>query len=217
MASQPIIAEIDVAGDSVVLGPTLATDLDVTVRAERLPVSHEETTWFFVVVEAPDFEAFDRALAADPTVAAAEVFVEYPDRRSYRLTIAEDVPVMTAHVASFGDELLDLRSNGSGWRLRIRTRDRASIRDFWAFCEEHDITFSLGRIFRASEPLRDETVPIPDEDLELLETAYEAGYFDVPRSGGLEPLAEAFDVTESTMSVRIRRAIRDLVERVVNE
>ncbi|ERJ06826.1 Bacterio-opsin activator-like protein [Halorhabdus tiamatea SARL4B] len=212
---QTIIAELDVVSPRVVLGPTLASDLDATVYAERLPVSHEGSTWFQVTVLTADFEAFEDALAADPTVADSEVFAAYGDRRTYRLTIAPDVPVLTEHVASFGDELLDLRSTADGWRVRIRTTDRASIREFLAFCAEEDIDCRLARVFEASDPVGEMAVPVERDAFEVLATAFEAGYFEVPRETSLAELAERFDVSESTMSVRLRRALGHVVGSLV--
>lgn len=217
MDQETIIAELDVTSQRVVLGPTLASDLAVTVFAERLPVSHEGTTWFHVTVQADDFAAFEDALAADPTVADAEVFATYGDRRTYRLTIAPDVPVMTEHVASFGDELLDLRSTADGWRVRIRTRDRSSIREFWEFCADNDIECHLERVFQAREPVGEVPVPIEREAADLLRTAYDAGYFEVPRDADLSELAETFDVAESTMSERLRRALEHVLQTVLVE
>jgi len=209
--SETIIAELDVTSPRVVLGPTLASDLDVTVYAERLPVSHEGSTWFQVTVLTPDFDAFEDTLATDPTVADSEVFAAYGDRRTYRLTIAPDVPVMTEHVASFGDELLDLRSTADGWRVRIRTTDRGSIRAFLAFCAEEDIDCRLARVFEASDPVGEMALPVERDAFDLLATAFEAGYFEVPRETSLAELAERFDVSESTMSVRLRRALGHVV------
>ena len=214
---QTIIAELDVASSRVVLGPTLASDLDVTVYAERLPVSHGGSTWFHVTVLAADFEVFEDALESDPTVADSEVFAAYGDRRTYRLTIAPDVPVMTEHVASFGDELLDLRSREDGWRVRIRTTDRGSIRAFLSFCADHDIDCRLARVFEASEPVGEMAVPVERDAFEVLATAYEAGYFEVPRETALADLAERFDVSESTMSVRLRRALDHVVGSLVTD
>lgn len=212
---ETIIAELDVTSPRVVLGPTLASDCDVTVYAERLPVSHEGSTWFHVTVLAADFEAFEDALATDPTVADSEVFAAYGDRRTYRLTIAPDVPVMTEHVASFGDELLDLRSTADGWRVRIRTTDRGSIRDFLDFCAEQDIDCRLARVFAASDPVGEMALPVERDAFEILAAAYDAGYFEVPREASLADLAETFGVSESTMSVRLRRAFGHVVGSLV--
>jgi len=212
-----IIAELDVTSPRVVLGPTLAGDLDVTVYAERLPVSHEGSTWFHVTVLTADFESFEDALGTDPTVADSEVFAAYGDRRTYRLTIAPDVPVMTEHVASFGDELLDLRSTDAGWRVRIRTTDRESIRSFWTFCEEQEIECRIERVFEARQPVGEMAVPVERDAFELLEAAYDAGYFEVPRETSLADLAERFGVSESTMSVRLRRALGHVVGSLVTD
>jgi len=214
--TETIIAEFEVASPSVVLGPTLARDLDVTVHAERLPVSDGETTWFHVQVHSGEFQAFERALTEDSTVADASLFVTHDETsRTYRLTIADEVPVMTATVAAIGEELLDLRSSGDGWRVQIRTTDRASIRAFTEFCGAHDIDCELRELYRSTAPVGTVAVPLDTDDAELLQEALEAGYFEVPRETSLEALATTFDCSESTLSVRLRRATRDILREVL--
>lgn len=215
MDEQTIIAEFDITSSRVVLGPTLASDIDMTVYAEGAPVTHEGTTWFHVTVRADEFEDFEDALKTDPTVAESEVFARYGDRRIYRLTLASSIPVLTNYVASFGDELLDFQSTNEGWKVRIRTMDRESIRDFWEFCAENDIDCQLQRIFEMREPIGEVPVPIEQTEFEVLQAAHEGGYFEVPRETDLSDLANQFDVSESTMSARLRRALDHVVEGVM--
>lgn len=47
---------------------------------------------------------------------------------------------------------------------------------------------------------------------EALETAFDCGYFDVPRTGSLADVADELDVSESAVSTLLRKAERALVE-----
>lgn len=53
---------------------------------------------------------------------------------------------------------------------------------------------------------------LPEEQLAILETAYDMGYFDVPRKAAANEVAEEFDIAQSTMSERLRTAERNLLE-----
>src|SRR5699024_10706564 len=55
------------------------------------------------------------------------------------------------------------------------------------------------------------TTKLADEQLAVLETAYELGYFDVPRTASTNEIAEALDVSQSTASERLRVAERNLL------
>lgn len=53
---------------------------------------------------------------------------------------------------------------------------------------------------------------LTDDQLEILETAYNRGYFDVPRETSETELADELDVAQSTVSERLRIAERSLLE-----
>ncbi|MDS0278436.1 helix-turn-helix domain-containing protein [Halomicroarcula sp. S1AR25-4] len=53
---------------------------------------------------------------------------------------------------------------------------------------------------------------LTDDQLEILETAYNRGYFDVPRETSETELAEELGVAQSTVSERLRTAERSLLE-----
>jgi len=52
---------------------------------------------------------------------------------------------------------------------------------------------------------------LTDRQLEAIQTARELGYYDVPRTATLADVADALACTESTASVTLRRAERDLL------
>lgn len=58
---------------------------------------------------------------------------------------------------------------------------------------------------------------LTDRQREVLETAYENGYYDVPRGTTTNELAEAFDVDGSTVSEHLQRAERNLIATVLND
>lgn len=53
---------------------------------------------------------------------------------------------------------------------------------------------------------------VRDEDLQALRTAYAMGYFQRPRACNLHTIGYALDVSATTASKRLRRAVEQLVE-----
>ncbi len=58
---------------------------------------------------------------------------------------------------------------------------------------------------------------VTERQREALRAAFEAGYYDLPRSAGLEVVAEALDCSTSAASDRLRRAERRLVAGALGE
>ena len=53
---------------------------------------------------------------------------------------------------------------------------------------------------------------LTDDQLAVLETAYNEGYFDIPRETSATDLADELDIAQSTVSERLRTAERTLLE-----
>ncbi|AFO57577.1 MULTISPECIES: helix-turn-helix domain-containing protein [unclassified Natrinema] len=53
---------------------------------------------------------------------------------------------------------------------------------------------------------------LTDDQLAVLETAYNEGYFDIPREMSATDLADELDIAQSTVSERLRTAERTLLE-----
>lgn len=53
---------------------------------------------------------------------------------------------------------------------------------------------------------------LPEDQLAVLETAYDMGYFEVPREASATEVAERLDIAQSTASERLRTAERNLLE-----
>ncbi|WP_396611327.1 helix-turn-helix domain-containing protein [Haloferax sp. S1W] len=53
---------------------------------------------------------------------------------------------------------------------------------------------------------------LPENQLAILETAYNMGFFEVPREASATDVAREFDIAQSTVSERLRTAERNLLE-----
>ena len=64
---------------------------------------------------------------------------------------------------------------------------------------------------------RSRGVRVSDRQREALAAAWEAGYYEVPREGGVETVADELDCAESTASDLLRRAERRVVAAALDE
>lgn len=100
-----------------------------------------------------------------------------------------------------------------GWRQSGWFATRAAFDEFSSFWQRN-AGFRLRRLTHdgAPEPPGD---GLSDRQREALRTAYEMGYFDIPRRTSLEAIGTELDVSASAVSERLRRAQTHLIEETV--
>ncbi|WP_340099847.1 helix-turn-helix domain-containing protein [Salinibaculum salinum] len=100
-----------------------------------------------------------------------------------------------------------------GWRQTGWFADRDAFSKFSSFWQRN-ADFRLHRLTQdgESEPPGD---GLTDRQHEALRTAYELGYFDIPRQVSLEDVATELDISPSSVSERLRRAQTQLIEETV--
>jgi len=88
--------------------------------------------------------------------------------------------------------------------------------DILAAHEAAGMAPSLERLrrYRGEEKTLD---ALTDRQREVLRTAHDLGYFDVPRAASTEAVAAALDLDDSTVAEHLQRAERNLVETVIGE
>ncbi|ADD05667.1 HTH-10 family transcription regulator [Natrialba magadii ATCC 43099] len=91
-----------------------------------------------------------------------------------------------------------------GWRQSGWFADREAFNEFSSFWQQN-AGFRLHRLTRdgESEPPGD---GLSDRQHEALRTAYEMGYFDIPRKTSLDRIGKELDISASSVSERLRRA-----------
>lgn len=94
------------------------------------------------------------------------------------------------------------------WKL-ISTRKR--IDDLLTLFEEKGINFSLLRIGNSPYSFEDDKNKLNLEESEILDTAINLGFFEVPRKISLEALANRLGKSKSGLSVMLRKIIKKKV------
>lgn len=97
-----------------------------------------------------------------------------------------------------------------GWRQSGWFAHREAFgefRDFW----QRNGGFRLHRLTREGDP-EPPGNGLTDPQREALPTAYELGYFEIPRKASLEDFAAELDISASSASERLRRAQTQVIE-----
>ena len=215
------IAEVHVSGDDVILVPTLRS-----IPEAHFVVQYQATAdEFGLVVDGVSLAAFEAAIADDPTVARTERLADFGATRIYQVYRAGDRRGISERLADLHIQVLGTTSEpgDDGWVFRLRCRDRASLATFREWAQGHGLEIRLEALYTESAPgrpgpsLEPRTSGLTDRQREVLEVAYERGYFRIPREVSLDELGEELGVTGSTASGILRRAIASLVATHVDD
>ncbi|WP_415378941.1 helix-turn-helix domain-containing protein [Halosimplex sp. TS25] len=191
--------------------------------------------------ERPRFTAHVRGSDETVAAVEAE-FQRTPFVGEYTLVVRDDeasrysIRPGTSMAEQLGDHLDDLddlralyetpthieriRATPTGWVQSGRFADRAAfdeLRTFW----QRNVPFRLRKLTRVGDDADDrfagaggdsngDSLTGPQHD--AVRTAYEMGYFEIPRTASLEDVAAELGISASSCSERLRRAQTHLVE-----
>ncbi|UPM42371.1 helix-turn-helix domain-containing protein [Halocatena salina] len=169
------------------------------------------------------FEELERAFEASAFVRSYSLIARGQTTRAYQLLPAASMEEQLGTTVSQPAQLRALSDNESiveriavtpeGWVQQRWFADRTAFREYCAFWRENAAAFSVHRLTESTlEEDRNEPPRMTDRQREALHTAYEMGYFEIPRTATLTEVATALGISASSLSERLRRAQTRLIE-----
>lgn len=214
--TESFIAEVVIDHPDLPLTPTISCVSGVSVRVESQPIAGSESPVVFYAVSSVDFEAFEDAVTADPTVEEWEETMHYTDCRVYRVTPSSTAKFTTPKIADLGVHVETLENAGDSWRFRLRAPDRSALGSYWQYCREEGVQFRLEKLYRSgpqaiTDPGRGVESVLTERQREVARTATRLGYYENDGASAAEVAAE-LDITQSTLSTHLRRIIGKLFD-----
>jgi hypothetical protein len=220
-----LIAEYEVGCEALPLTDVARAVPAATLTVQMVPNAAGHSPFLVRAHEGP-IDAVEDAFEASDFVAEYTVLGVAEGTHRYQVIPA---PSMAEQLGGDVDDVGGLRALASenatydrievrpdGWRYTGWFADRAAFDSFREFWQREGHPFRLLRL------TRDERGDIGEESdgddglttrqREAVRTAYDLGYFDVPRGTTLADVADELDITPSSCSERLRRAQTELVE-----
>ena len=212
-----LIAELRLTDAQLVLRPSLQAAPGMTLEREWATAADRAADpVLFVWASGGDFEAFEAALPADPTIGEHECIDDRDDRRLYRVVVNRGVITNPAPIdRETGASRLSVETTVDGAVLEVRLPDRGSLREYISLLREHGFSVELLRAHDAADDNR--AYDLSEKQAEALRAALHAGYFEVPRGTDLATLAGQFDISEQAFSERLRRGVSSVLASTVGE
>ncbi|WP_254535417.1 helix-turn-helix domain-containing protein [Halomarina litorea] len=169
-------------------------------------------------VESEDFEAFEEATHADPTVTAPRCLTELGDRRLYQIEQTGEGRARRIHteLVAVGGIIHECVGTDGRWSLEVEFPDQDALKHFHSVCEEFDLDFRLVQKYEQSGGKGSSgDFGLTEKQRHALSLACEMGYFEVPRGSDLGTIAEELDISHQAASERVRRAVDVLVRHTI--
>lgn len=205
------IGELHLPTDEFVLSHTLGTLEGVDFEIERIVAHDPDEVMPYVWVTGADAEELESVLAEDPSVDAIERIAEPEEAVLYQMHWIESIQTLIHILLEQEGTILVAEGNQEGWFLRVLFPDRDSLSRAYDFCQENGLSLDIQRIYDVDDGKQGRFSLTEDQE-ETITTAYERGYYDVPRGVSLSDFAEELDVSHQALSERIRRGHKTLVE-----
>ena len=195
------------------LDAAVAAADDVRISLDQQAVASSGDVSWVVWAEGSNLAAFEEGLDADPTVADYAVIGGDRQRRLYHIRLSPSSQEQTASVCwtEANGQFLGATRHGDRWTVRLRFPDREAVQTFFECCADLDgVTASLKRLY-GTEEADNRPYGLSRRQIDALRIAFEAGYFDGPRSTTLNDLAAELGVSDNAVSERLRRGIQSVL------
>ncbi|MFB6178979.1 MAG: helix-turn-helix domain-containing protein [Halorientalis sp.] len=183
------------------------SEMQVTVEQWRLKPGDRLT--LFLLAEGRRFEAFETALANVSNVVTTETITAADAYRLYRVELVSKIEHVPEYSTIKGF-VRHVRVEPEGLYVTGYVKDRAEIDRLQTFAAAKGVDVLVVRLREATGRATERL--LTDEQFTALVTAYEMGYFDVPRAATQQEVASRLDIAPTSLSERLTRAQHRLVE-----
>ncbi|WP_435176141.1 bacterio-opsin activator domain-containing protein [Halorussus sp. AFM4] len=205
------IAQLGVPAEAFALRETLPEVPDVEVEAERVVAHDDGRVMPFVWAAGDDLDAFEDALADDPSVENERRLTELADGRFYQMEWVESVEVLLHSMTEHGAAVLKARGRDDRWHLRILFPDREAVSQTRDFSADRELGIDVEQIHELDRRDTQGQFGLTTQQYEAVTTALESGYYDVPRGTSARDLADELGISHQALSERLRRGHGTLV------
>ena len=185
----------------------------VTVELERLIPDETMIIPYFWVrgAQAEDIEA---AFEAHPGFVSVRLIDDVDEEYLMRAEWNDEYYGLLSALARANIVVLSGIGTKEGWQFEVRGETRERIGEFRSNCQDHDIPIEITAV-HSLLPVQEDGYELTDTQREALVLAYEMGYYDSPRAVSLEEVGAELDISQQSLSSRLRRGNRRLIERTL--
>ncbi|MFB6165725.1 MAG: helix-turn-helix domain-containing protein [Haloarculaceae archaeon] len=195
----------------------------VVTRPCECPIAATSAGGDAVVRDVSQFAAGDGASITEFTVAAgdppadadATTVYEGPSGTRYRYRCERECECVSATVQRFGCPVEDVRARDGDLHLTFYVASMETLREVVAALRAGHDGVHVRRLRRSGDLVTDgaglDGTPLTERQREVLETAYDLGYFEYPKDANASEVAAELGISQSTFAEHLAAAQAKLV------
>ncbi|WP_276298859.1 helix-turn-helix domain-containing protein [Halorussus lipolyticus] len=201
--------EVAVPASTLALAETFEREPETTVRMERTVGGNGQPREYVWVSGVEDDRA-EKLLGTDPSVVESRKLGENDDGELFEVRFESAICEFTDAIAERGGVILRATAGDGVWNFQLRFADRGNIADVFddEFSKRYEATVT--RLYGSNDAPSAQT-GVTDKQRKALSTAFELGYYSVPRDVDLRTVGERLDISRQAVSERLRRGHELLV------
>ncbi|MFP9061626.1 helix-turn-helix domain-containing protein [Natrialbaceae archaeon A-chndr2] len=201
--------EFTVPAEEFPLGSIFENLPGVTVELERL-IPHETLTIPYFWVRGAETGEIESAFEPHAGVTDIQLVDNIEDEYLMRAKWVREYDGLLTALSATNLTVLSGIGTVDGWRFEVRGDTQEAIAEFRTHYLENNILIDISMV-HALLPIQGDSFELTETQREALVLAFERGYFDTPRESSLEEIAAELDITQQSLSSRLRRGHRRLI------
>jgi predicted DNA binding protein len=200
----------------------IATAADCQIEYEGLVTHTDGESRLFFAATGSDPDSIEAVLDDLVSVQDYRLVDESEERLLFEVTVSG--AVLPARLVRHGASPRSIRVTDAGMEVVVDVPTKTDVREFFGMVRDIAPSVELvgKRTVERATQTRQELVSdlfdtLTERQLEVLRTAYFAGFFDWPRTSTGEDVAEMLDVTQPTVNRHLRFAQQRLLEQLLDD
>lgn len=206
-------ASVGIPAEKFILGQVLEeVDQYYAELTQFVPTGDQLIPYFWI--ENDDLSGVERALQTHARIADVTKYDERAGRGLYQ--VEWNYPSDDFLSILMDNDVLVTKARGTpdAWEFELLAGNQSTLAAFQTACNERAIPIEIQTIFQ-SGPTTVDRVGLTEKQREILQVAYERGYFRVPRGVTVTELGEEFGISPQAASKRLRRGLSAVVGQVL--
>jgi predicted DNA binding protein len=168
----------------------------------------------FVWAWSPHPDELYEAMQLDSSTKSVERFSQGESHDLYYIEWQPDVRHVISGIVEEFCSLLGTRCRNGWWKFRLLFMNHEAVSETYEFCREHGLDLAIRRVYGVndvSDFVDNGGASLSEEQHEALTSAFETGYYGVPRGMTLQELSNEIGVSHQALSERLRRGHKTLI------
>lgn len=209
-----VILEFTVDNEAFEFGRVLAVSPEMHIELERV-VPTGDTLMPFLWVSGGNTTGFEESVRDHPAVRELRAFDRIGDSTLYRIEWEQQPKDLIAGIADADATVLEAEGNGT-WVFHLRFHDHEKLSQFHNYVIEEGVPIHIERTYTLTDAAEyGHRFDLTAAQREALILALREGYFQSPREGNLDDIAEELGITPQALSKRIRRGNETVLRKVL--